>query len=217
MQRQSLEDWEPKTKLGMLAKEGKITIDEILEKNLPIREPEIVDLLVPDLEEKIITIGSAKRPFKIVQRMHDSGRRMRYLVMVAVGNRNGIVGIGKGKAKEFGPAINKALREAKMNIIKVVRGCGSWECACGEEHSIPYATYGRESSVRIKLFPAPKGTGLVAGDVVKDILSLAGIKDVWSKTFGHTKTTINLAKATFEALKNLSKIKVGKYEATSSG
>ena len=94
----------------------------------------------------------------------------------------------------------------KHNIIKVKRGCGSFDCICHEKHSIPFKTQGKCGGVRITLLPAPQGTGLVTGDEVKKILKLAGIKDIYSKTFGQTKTTFNLAKAVIDALKNLDKI-----------
>jgi len=90
-----------------------------------------------------------------------------------------------------------------MNIIKVWRGCGSWECGCDALHSIPFKTEGKCGSVRVILMPAPKGVGLVADDESKKILRLAGIKDIWVKTFGNTSTHINLITAVYNALKNL--------------
>jgi len=90
-----------------------------------------------------------------------------------------------------------------MKVIRIKRGCGSWECGCGGEHSIPYKTKGKSGSVCVVLMPAPKGLGLVANDELKKLLRLAGIKDVWVKTFGNTRMRINLIKAAFNALKNL--------------
>ena len=123
--------------------------------------------------------------------------------MAVVGNENGIVGIGMGKAKEPRLAVEKSIRNAKLNLIKIIRGCGSWECGCGTEHSIPYKVEGKSGSVRVILMPAPKGVGLVANDEAKKLLRLAGIKDIWMKTFGDTSTRFNLIRAIFDALKKL--------------
>jgi len=90
-----------------------------------------------------------------------------------------------------------------MNLIKVKRGCGSWECGCGGNHSIPFKVEGKSGSVRVILIPGPKGLGLVASDEAKKILRLAGIKDVWVKSFGNTSMRMNLIKAIFNAFKNL--------------
>ena len=208
--------WEPKTKLGKLVLEGKIkTLDEILEKGYKIKEPEIVDFLEPNLKMEFVLIGKggtkggAKKriPVKRSVKVTASGRRVKYSVMVIVGNENGIVGIGRGKAKDGRSAYLKALRNAKMNLIKVYRGCGSWECGCNEPHSIPWKTYGKSGSVKVILLPAPKGTGLVVDDESKKLFRLAGIKDVWSKTFGRTKQHMNLIQAMFDALRKIPKYK----------
>lgn len=192
----NLEEWVPQTRIGKMVKEGKITsIDEIFAMNVPILEPEIVDYLLPDLKHEIIDVG-------IVQKQTDAGELSRFRVVVIVGNENGYVGIGKGKAKQLRFAIEKAIINAKLNIAPVRRGCGSWECMCGTPHSVPFTVSGKSGSVRITLYPAPKGTGLVAGDVAKVVLRMAGIKDVWSKTLGETRTTYNFARATYNALVN---------------
>jgi len=206
--------WQPRTKLGKLVLEGKIkSLDEILEKGYKIKEPEIVDYLEPNLKIELVLIGrggtkggakkriAVKRSVKVTA----SGRRVRYSVMVIVGNENGIVGIGRGKAKDGRSAYLKAIRNAKLNLIKVIRGCGSWECGCSESHSIPWKTYGKSGSVKVILMPAPKGTGLVVDDESKKLFRLAGIKDVWSKTFGRTKQHMNLIQAMFDALRNIPK------------
>ena len=195
------EEFVPKTQLGHLVKEGKITdIDEIFDKGLPIMELGIIDTLLPDLEEEVMDVN-------LVQRMHKSGRKVNFRVIVAVGNKNGYIGLGQGKAKEVGPAIRKAVDNAKFNIIKVRRGCGDWGCVCGREHTVPFKVEGKKGSVRVTLIPAPGGVGLAIGNVGKTILGLAGIDDVWSQTMGQTQTTINFAGAVFEALKELSKVK----------
>lgn len=196
MPKANVEEWVPRTRIGRMVKEGKITsIDEIFAMNIPILEPEIVDYLLPDLKHEIIDVG-------IVQKQTDAGELSRFRVVVIVGNENGYVGIGKGKAKQLRFAIEKAIINAKLNIAPVRRGCGSWECMCGTPHSVPFTVSGKSGSVRITLYPAPKGTGLVAGDVAKVVLRMAGIKDVWSKTLGETRTTYNFARATYNALVN---------------
>ena len=188
--------WEPRTRVGRLVKEGVITtIDEIFARNMPILEPEIVDYLLPDLKHEVIDV-------KIVQKMTDAGRVTKFRATVVVGNEDGYVGIGKGKARQLRQAIEKAIVNAKLNIIPVRRGCGSWECKCGTAHSVPYTVRGKSGSVEVVLKPAPLGTGLVIGDAAKVVLRLAGIRDVWSSTKGETRTTYNFARATYNALRN---------------
>lgn len=191
----SLEEWEPRTRLGEEVKEGRITsIDEIFQRGIPIKEYEIVDTLLPDLTEEVIEIN-------LVQKMSSAGRKRRFQATMVVGNKNGYIGIAQSKLREIGPAIRHAILLAKMNISPVRRGCGSWECRCGGNHSVPFKTEGKTGSVKIELIPAPRGMGLAAGNVAKTVLDLAGIEDVWTKTSGDTRTTSNYAKATFEALK----------------
>ncbi|GCC11385.1 30S ribosomal protein S5 [archaeon] len=202
-------EWIPKTRLGRMVKNGEIKdISEIYKIDLPIMEPEIIDTLLPEVEEEVIDIN-------MVQRMHKSGRRVRFRAIVAVGNKDGYVGLGKGVAREVGPAIRKAIKNAKVNMIEVKRGCGSWECGCGEPHTVPFAITGRAGSVRATLMPAPRGVGLVCNDVSKKILILAGIQDVWAKSLGKTKTTVNNARTTYEALRNANLVKL-KEEMTLS-
>ncbi|MGC9517384.1 MAG: 30S ribosomal protein S5 [Methanomicrobiales archaeon] len=205
------EEWEPKTKLGYMVKEGTITdIDEIFEKGLPIMELQIVDTLLPDLEEEVMDVN-------LVQRMHKSGRKVNFRVIVAVGNKDGYVGLGQGKAKEVGPAIRKAVDDAKFNIIKVRRGCGDWGCVCGREHTVPFKVTGKSGSVRVTLIPAPGGVGLSIGDVGKTIMRLGGVEDLWSQTMGQTQTTVNFAFAVFDALKQLTKVKASQKELKNLG
>ncbi len=214
----SMENWEPKTTLGKDVVEGKITsIDQIFEEGKKIMEPEVVDFLLPGLEHELILIGGSpgkgggirRTPSRRTARMHKSGRRVKTTCMAVIGNKDGYIGIGLGSAPEFRDAIEKTLRNAKLNIIPVKRGCGSWECGCGEEHSIPYTVEGKQGSCKVILKPAPKGIGLCVSDEVKKIMILAGIKDIWIKSFGQTQTRINMMKAVFNAFKNLNKMKVG--------
>lgn len=207
-----LADWNPKTELGKKVLEGKIkSIDEILDKGLKIKESEIADALIVNLKKELILIGGRsgkgggiqRTPVKITTKMHRSGRRFTTSAFVVVGNEDGVIGFGKAKGTEGGIAINKATAKAKLNLIKIKRGCGSWECGCGETHSIPFKTEGKSGSVKVVLMPAPKGVGLVVNDEVKKILELAGVKDVWMNSYGATTTRYNLVKAVFNALKNL--------------
>ena len=192
----SLEEWVPRTRLGWMVKEGKISsIKEIFDMNLVIQEPEIVDYLLPDLQHEVVDVN-------IVQKQTDAGEMTRFRVLVVVGNFDGYVGVGLGKARQVRQAISKAIRNAKLNIIPVRRGCGSWACSCTEPHSVPFTVMGKCGSVRIKLIPAPKGTGLVAGDAAKVVLRYAGIKDVWTWSRGETRTTINFVGAVYDALKS---------------
>jgi len=212
-----VEQWQPKTNLGRKVKNGEIKdIDEIIDRGLKINESEIVDALLPDLTTDFILIGQAKgkfgggqrRLFKQTQKKTREGNKPKFSAMAVVGDCNGHVGIGLGKSKESLPAREKAIRRAKQNIIKIRRGCGSWECACKEPHSIPFVVEGKSGSAVIRLIPAPKGTGLCVEKECQKILKAAGIKDVWSKTFGQTRTKINLALACFDALKKLMLVKV---------
>jgi small subunit ribosomal protein S5 len=188
------EGWIPLTGLGKMVVSGEITsIDQVLESGKPIKEVEIVDAFLPDLVDEVLDIS-------MVQRMTDSGRRVKFRAVVVVGNKNGYIGFGQGKDAQVGAAITKAIKDAKLSIIKVNRGCGSWECGCSLEHSIPVQVTGKAGSVRVTLKPAPQGIGLVTGDIAKKVLGLAGIRDIWGFSSGETRTTINFAKATFNAL-----------------
>lgn len=209
-----ISEWIPKTKLGNEVLAGKYkTLEEILEKGELILEPEIIDTLIPDILQEIIYIGGSpgkgggirRTATKMTARMHKSGRRFKLSAVAVVGNGNGIVGIGSAISKEHRTALEKAAKNAKLNTIRVRRGCGSWECGCGGDHSIPFKTSGKSGSVQVTLIPAPKGVGMVASEETKKILKLAGINDVWVKTSGKTSTRNNLVLAVFDAIKNLNK------------
>ncbi|RLJ10029.1 MAG: 30S ribosomal protein S5 [Candidatus Aenigmatarchaeota archaeon] len=209
-------EWIPKTKLGKEILKGKYkSIEDVLKSGELILEPGIVDYLVPELKHEIIYIGGSpgkgggirRTATRRTVRMHKSGRRFKLTSLVVVGNENGVVGVGKASSNEHRLAIEKAIEQAKLNVILVKRGCGSWECGCGLEHSIPFRTEGKCGSVRVTLYPAPVGVGIVANEPSKQILSLAGVKDIWVKVFGQTETRINLIYAIFDALKNLSRVK----------
>lgn len=196
------DDWMPKTRLGKMVKKGEITsMAKALKSGFPLKEIEIVDALLPDLEDEVLDIN-------MVQRMTDSGRRVKFNVMVAVGNKDGFIGLGEAKGKEVGMAIRKAVVNGKLNLIDIRRGCGSWECGCGTPHSFPFKTEGKSGSIRITFKPAPRGVGLAVGDVAKTILGLAGIKDAWAFARGKTRTTMNYAKAVFDALQKTVQVRL---------
>lgn len=215
------ESWNPKTELGKKVKSGEINdIKEVLDKGIKIMEDQIVDVLLPDFETDLLLIGQAKgkfgggqrRVFKQTQKKTREGNKPKFATFAVVGNNNGYVGVGYGKSKETVPAREKAFRSAKLNMMKIRRGCGSWECGCGEPHSIPYAVHGKCGSAEITLLPAPKGKGLCVEKECAKILKLAGIKDVWAKTKGQTKTKSNLLQACADALRNLVATKIKKED-----
>lgn len=209
--------WHPVTKLGKLVNEGKITdIDEIFDKGYIILEPEIVNKLLPGLAEDLLLIGQAKgkfgggqrRIFRQTQKKTREGNKIKFATCAVVGNRDGYVGVGIGKSKETVPSRDKAKRQARLNVIRIRRGCGSWESDARQPNSIPFAVEGKCGSVRIKLMPAPRGKGLVIEKECAKILALAGIKDILSKTKGQTKTKLNMIYALMDALKKLSATKI---------
>lgn len=194
--------WIPSTKLGKLVQKGEIkTISQALNSGLPLRETEIVDTLLPGMGDEVLNVN-------MVQRMTDSGRRVRFTVITVVGNNDGYVGLGSSKGKEVGPAIRKSIEVAKLNLIEIKRGCGSWECGCGMPHTLPFLVEGRCGSVRVTFRPAPRGVGLAVGKVAKHVLSMAGIQDIWGFTQGQTRTTVNYAKAAFDALVQTARMRI---------
>ncbi len=212
-----VEGWKPKTSLGRKVKNGEITsIDPILNSGLRVLEPEIIDALLPDLTEELLMIGQAKgkfgggqrRTFRQTQKKTAEGNKPSFGTLIVVGNGNGYIGLGYGKSKETVPAREKAIRSAKLNITKVLRGCGSWQCFCKSPHSIPFEVTGKCGSAVIKLMPAPKGTGLRVASECRKLLAAAGIKDAWSRTLGQTRTTINLVEACYLAIKQLTNTKI---------
>ena len=138
-----------------------------------------------DLEEKVIDIN---RVTKVVK----GGRQFRFSATVVVGNRKGKVGLGTGKAKEMPDAVKKATQAASKNIINV---------ELIENRTISHEIISKEGAVRVLLKPATRGTGVKAGGPVRDVLELAGVKDVLSKSLG-SSTKINTARATLKALKD---------------
>lgn len=220
------ESWKPKTDMGKKVKSGEIKdINDVLEQGKPILETEIVDVLMPNMESDLLLVGQAKgkfgggqrRVFKQTQKKTMEGNKPSFSTIAVVGNKDGIVGLGLGKARETVPAREKAVRNAKLNIIKIRRGCGSWVCNCKGKHSIPFTVTGKCGSVIIKLMPAPKGKGLIIEEECKKILNFAGINDVWSKTYGKGGTKMNLIMACEAALKQLMETKIHHSHLSSLG
>jgi small subunit ribosomal protein S5 len=190
--------WEPVTRLGKQVQEGEITsMEEALETGLPLKEHEVVDQLLPGMEDEVLDIN-------MVQRMTDSGRRVKFRCVCVVGNRDGYLGYAEGRDDQVGGAIQKAIEVAKLNVISVDRGSGSWEDQAGGVNSLTRKATGKAGSVEVEVIPAPQGLGLAGAETVRNILELAGIQDAWTKSNGNTRTTVNLAKATFNALENAS-------------
>jgi small subunit ribosomal protein S5 len=211
------ESWKPKTDLGVKVKSGEINnINQVLDSKFKILEQGIVDVLLPNLSSDLLLVGQSKgkfgggqrRVFRQTQKKTQEGNKPKFGTFAIVGNEDGLVGIGYGKSKETVPAREKAIRNAKLNIVRVLRGCGSWQCECNNPHTIPFTVEGKCGSVIVKLMPAPRGTGLCIERECSKILKIAGIKDVWSQTFGQTKTKLNLIYACFAAVKKLTEIKV---------
>ena len=117
------EEWIPKTKLGELVKEGLIDINRIFQNNLVVKEKQIIDILLPQLHEDVVTI-------KMIQKMTASGQRSRFKAVVLVGS-DGFLGVSAAKSREVGPAIRKAIDKAKLSVVPILRGCGSKQCGCG--------------------------------------------------------------------------------------
>ncbi|MEM2110902.1 MAG: 30S ribosomal protein S5 [Candidatus Bathyarchaeia archaeon] len=175
------------------------SLEEIFSEGMKIREAQIVNFLLPGLEEEVINVN-------LVQKQTDAGEKSRFKAVVAVGNRDGYLGLGVGKASQVRTAIEKAATNARLNITLVRRGCGSWECGCGQPHSIQFEVSGKCGGVEVKLIPSPRGVGLVASETARLILRLAGVKDCWMKSYGSTRTVPSFAYAIFDALKRTCEI-----------
>ena len=145
----------------------------------------LIDARQLDLQEKVVEV---RRVTKVVK----GGRNFRFAALVVVGDENGHVGIGSGKAMEVPDAIRKAVEDAKKNLIKVPM-VGT---------TIPHEVIGHFGAGRILIMPAQEGTGVIAGGAARDLLELAGLKDVRAKCLG-TRNPRNLVNATIEGLKSL--------------
>ncbi|MCI3028437.1 MAG: 30S ribosomal protein S5 [Desemzia incerta] len=141
-----------------------------------------------ELEDRVVTIN---RVTKVVK----GGRRLRFAALVVVGDKNGHVGFGTGKAQEVPEAIRKAIESAKKNLIEVPRA-GS---------TVPHEVVGRYSGGNVLIKPAIEGSGVSAGGPVRAVMELAGIADVTSKSLG-SSTPINMVRATIEGLTQLKRV-----------
>lgn len=224
--RRKMKDWLPRTSVGRAVMNGEInSIEEVLDKGMVIREPQIVDALLPDIQNELIMTGGVpgkgggkkRTGVRVTTRMHKSGRKRKLSALIVVGNKNGIIGLGYANGTNARAAIEKATNQAKLNVISLRRGCGSWECACKRPHSIPFEVEGKAGSTRVKLLSAPRGLGLCVNDEAKKLLRMAGIRDVWMKSRGETGTRLNFVRAIFDALQNLNKIKVTEAGAVDVG
>jgi|TARA_B110000208_G_C11722941_1_gene413471 small subunit ribosomal protein S2e len=187
------------TKLGRMCKDGRIkSINDLFKFSLAIKEFQIVDHFLPTGEEK----GQlADEVMKImpVQKQTKAGQRTRFKAFIAVGDRDGHIGLGSKCSAEVANAIRGAIINAKINICPVRRGY--WGAKVGNPHTIPNKVTGKCGSVRVRLIPAPRGTGLVAAPCSKKMLKMAGLADCYTSARGHTRTCGNFAKACFFALK----------------
>ena len=189
------EVWIPKTSIGKRVVAGEInSMEEILSQGLRIQEAGIVKKLLPDLKTEVIDVG-------IIQKMTANGQSTRFKALVAAGNENGWLGIGMGKSKQMRIAIEKANNAAYLSVSPVKLGCGSWECRCDQNHSVPFKVKGKGGSVTIEILPAPRGLGLVAGRKIKNLLKMAGIKDAWTSAKGSTTTMNSTSKAVLQCLR----------------
>ncbi len=218
--------WKPKTELGMKVKRGEISdIKALLETKKPILESAIVDVLLPNLKTDLLLIGQAKgkfgggkrRAFRQTQKKTKEGNRLSFATFAVVGNGDGIVGVGIGKSKETIPAREKAIRNAKINIMTVRRGKLSWEPSEVGPHTVPFRVVGKCGSSIVTLMPAPLGTGVVAEKECQKVLKLAGIEDAWAKGRGQTRVKSNLIKACIDAFKKLNEMRISQSQIINLG
>ena len=193
---QKEEEWVPLTNLGRLVKMGKVKkLEQIFYHSIPIKEYQIVDELMK-LNNK--TLKEECMKIKSVQKQTKAGQRTRFKAVVAVGDGDGHVGVGSKLAKEVQVAMKGAVIAAKLNIIPVRRGY--WGGKIGAPHTIATKVTGKCGSVRLRLIPAPVGTGIVGAPPTKKLLGFAGVEDIFSCTTGSTDTMENFVRAIYDAL-----------------
>ncbi len=150
----------------------------------------VESLKIPEQEEKPLedTVVKVYRCSKVVK----GGRRFSFAALVVVGDRTGMVGVGYGKANEVPQAVEKAVKDAKKSLYKIVLA----------ERTIPHHIEGRYRSTKIRLIPASPGTGVIAGSSARAVLEYAGVQDVLTKVYGSTSAK-NVVKATLDGLLKL--------------
>jgi len=176
-------------------KEGKISsLEEIFLFSMPVKEAEIIEFFLKDkLQDEVMKIMP-------VQKQSSAGQTTRFKAFVALGDNNGHIGLGVKCSSEVATAIRGAITAAKLNVSPVRRGY--WGRKGGLPHTVPCKVTGKCGSVRVRLIPAPRGTGLVASPAGKKLMDMAGIQDCYTSSRGHTRTMGNFIKAMFAALKN---------------
>lgn len=151
----------------------------------PRRENRRPEKVSDGLEKRMITLNPVTKVTK-------GGKTMRYDALMVVGDKNGKVGIGLAKALDVTQAIEKATLVAKKNMINV----------CIDGTTIPHDIIGKFGTTKVIMMPSPEGKGIIAGGAVRDVVELAGIKDITTKLYG-SNNPVNCVKATFEGLKAL--------------
>lgn len=176
-------------------KEGKISsLEEIFLFSMPVKEAEIIEFFLKDkLQDEVMKIMP-------VQKQSSAGQTTRFKAFVALGDNDGHIGLGVKCSSEVATAIRGAITAAKLNVSPVRRGY--WGRKGKAPHTVPCKVTGKCGSVRVRLIPAPRGTGLVASPAGKKLMHMAGIEDCYTSSRGHTRTMGNFIKAMFAALKN---------------